>query len=166
MRCCVFFANRVVKAASSGDNVQIARQAWHFVTFQHVSQPVENRSAWQANTLAAFSENWFALFVVRGRRSIDMWCCVFFANRIVKAASGDDDVQIDWQAWHFVTFQHVSQRVDFFFLAGRRNPFAAFAQRCKQRVPCAGVIIFLGWTCHFGHGLDRNQMVGYTENGS
>ena len=29
--CCVFFPNRIVRAASSGDNVQIARQSWHFV---------------------------------------------------------------------------------------------------------------------------------------
>ena len=29
--CCVLFANRIVRAASSGDNVQIARQSWHFV---------------------------------------------------------------------------------------------------------------------------------------
>ena len=29
--CCVFFANRTVRAASSGDKVQIPRQAWHFV---------------------------------------------------------------------------------------------------------------------------------------
>ena len=31
--CCVFFANRIVGAASSGDNVQIPRPAWHFVRF-------------------------------------------------------------------------------------------------------------------------------------
>ena len=29
--CCVFFANRIGKAASSGDKVQIPWQAWHFV---------------------------------------------------------------------------------------------------------------------------------------
>ena len=29
--CCVFFANRIGRAASSGDMVQIAWQAWHFV---------------------------------------------------------------------------------------------------------------------------------------
>ena len=29
--CCVFFANRIGRAASSGDRVQIPWQAWHFV---------------------------------------------------------------------------------------------------------------------------------------
>ena len=28
--CCVFFANRIGRAASSGDKVQIPSQAWHF----------------------------------------------------------------------------------------------------------------------------------------
>ena len=58
MWCCVFLANRVVKAAPGGDNVRIAWQAWHFVTFQHVSQRVENRLVWHAQYLfAALSEN-------------------------------------------------------------------------------------------------------------
>ena len=30
--CCVFFANRIGRAASSGDKAQIPWQAWHFVT--------------------------------------------------------------------------------------------------------------------------------------
>ena len=30
--CCVFFVNRIGRAASSGDKVQIAWQAWHFLT--------------------------------------------------------------------------------------------------------------------------------------
>ena len=29
--CCVFFANRIVRTASSGDKVQIPWQTWHFV---------------------------------------------------------------------------------------------------------------------------------------
>ena len=29
--CCVFFANRIGRAASSGDKVRIPWQAWHFV---------------------------------------------------------------------------------------------------------------------------------------
>ena len=41
--------------------------------------------------------------ILRGRRSTsDVSCCVFFANRIVRAASSGDKVQIPWQAWHFV----------------------------------------------------------------
>ena len=33
---------------------------------------------------------------------IDVSCGVIFANRIVRAASSGDKVQIPWQAWHFV----------------------------------------------------------------
>ena len=40
----------------------------------------------------------------RGRRStLDVSRCVFFANRIGRAASSGDKVQVPWQAWHFVT---------------------------------------------------------------
>ena len=48
----------------------------------------------------------FQKMVSRGRRSTpDVSCCEFFASRIVRAASsGDNDnVQIPWQAWLFVT---------------------------------------------------------------
>ena len=39
----------------------------------------------------------------RGRRStLDVSCCVFFANRVVRAASSGEKVQIPSQAWHFV----------------------------------------------------------------
>ena len=41
--------------------------------------------------------------IFRGRRStLDVSCFVFFANRIGRAASSGDKVQIPWQAWHFV----------------------------------------------------------------
>ena len=41
--------------------------------------------------------------ILRGRRSTsDVSRCVFFANRIVRAASSGDKVQIPWQAWRFV----------------------------------------------------------------
>jgi len=62
------------------------------------------------NTFATFSEDalqfsWQAqqfIVILRGRRStLDVSCCVFFVNRNVRAAS-DDNVQIPWQAWHFV----------------------------------------------------------------
>ena len=44
-----------------------------------------------------------------GRRStLDVSCCAFFANRIVSAAQSGDKVQIQWQAWHFVTGFDVS----------------------------------------------------------
>ena len=45
-----------------------------------------------------------SIVILRGRRStLDVSRCVFFANRIGRAASSGDKVQIPWQAWHFVT---------------------------------------------------------------
>ena len=44
------------------------------------------------------------IVIFRGRRgTLDVSCSVFFANRIGRAASSGDKVQIPWQAWHFVT---------------------------------------------------------------
>ena len=44
-----------------------------------------------------------SIVILRGRCStLDVSCCVFFANRIGRAASSGDKVQIPWQAWHFV----------------------------------------------------------------
>ena len=37
-----------------------------------------------------------------GRNTSGLSCWVFFANRIVRAASSGDKVQIPWQAWHYV----------------------------------------------------------------
>ena len=66
------------------------------------------------NTIATFSEDEFQFswqaqhfgrdrLHLRGRRStLEESCCVFFANRIVRATSRGDNVQIPWQAWHFV----------------------------------------------------------------
>ena len=43
-----------------------------------------------------------SIVIFRGRRStLDVSCCVFIANRIGRAASSGDKVQIPWQAWHF-----------------------------------------------------------------
>ena len=43
------------------------------------------------------------IVILHGRRSTwGVWCCVFFANLIVRAASSGDKVQIPWQVWHFV----------------------------------------------------------------
>ena len=39
----------------------------------------------------------------RRRTTLDVSCWVFFANRIGRAASSGDKLQIPWQAWHFVT---------------------------------------------------------------
>ena len=44
-----------------------------------------------------------SIVIFRGRRStLDVSCCVAFVNRIGRAASSGDTVQIPWQAWHFV----------------------------------------------------------------
>ena len=40
-------------------------------------------------------------FFVAGA-ALDVSCCVFIANRIRRAASSGDKVQIPWQAWHSV----------------------------------------------------------------
>ena len=46
-----------------------------------------------------------SIVIFRGRRStLDVSRCVFFVNRIGRAASSGDKVQISWQAWHFVRF--------------------------------------------------------------
>ena len=44
-----------------------------------------------------------SIVILRGRCStLDVLCCLFFAKRIVRAASSGNKVQIPWQAWHFV----------------------------------------------------------------
>ena len=44
-----------------------------------------------------------SIVIFRGKRStLDVSCCVFVANRIGRAASSGDKVQIPWQAWHLV----------------------------------------------------------------
>ena len=44
-----------------------------------------------------------SIVIFRGRHStLDVSCCVFFVNRIGRAASSGDKVQIPWQSWHFV----------------------------------------------------------------
>ena len=44
-----------------------------------------------------------SIVILRGRRStLDVPYCVFFANRIGRAASSGDKVQVPWQAWQFV----------------------------------------------------------------
>ena len=95
--------------------LRFAWQAWHFVTFRRVLERVESRFAWQAQYFCDVVTRCLAFFVagaaldvsiviVRGRRStLDVSCCVFFVNRIGRAASSGDKVQIPWQAWHFVT---------------------------------------------------------------
>ena len=42
------------------------------------------------------------VFILRGRRSTLEESCCDFVNRIVRAASCGDNVQIPWQVWHFV----------------------------------------------------------------
>ena len=66
------------------------------------------------NTFATFSEDelWrstlaTSIVISRGRRStLDVSCCVFSANRIVRAASSGDKVHIAWRAWHFVSAEN------------------------------------------------------------
>ena len=75
--------------------------------------PAMPTNTWQLGfiSLPLGRRNTFAIFhkmrcSVRGRRiTLDVsiaWSHVFFANRIGRAASSGDKVQIPWQAWHFV----------------------------------------------------------------
>ena len=50
------------------------------------------------NTLAT------SIVTLHGKRStLEIFRAFFFANRIVRAASSGDNMQLAWQAWHFVT---------------------------------------------------------------
>jgi hypothetical protein len=41
-----------------------------------------------------------SMFIFRGRRGpLDVWCCLFFANRLVKAASSGGNLHIAWPEW-------------------------------------------------------------------
>ena len=66
-------------------------------SFLDVSHVALLRFAWQA------WHSWHSDVFLRVRRNtLDASCCVFFANRIGRAESSGDKVQIPWQAWHFV----------------------------------------------------------------
>ena len=85
--------------------------SWHSDVFCNVLKVVLYG---RRNTFATFSEDvlhfsWQVQHFgrvhrhFRGRRStLDVSCCVFIANRIGRAASSGDKVQIPWQVWHFV----------------------------------------------------------------
>ena len=78
--------------------------SWHSDVFCNESRFLCGRR----NTFATFSEDvlhfsWQAQHFgrVHRRGTLDVSCCVFFVNRIGRAASSGDKVQIPWQAWHF-----------------------------------------------------------------
>ena len=73
----VLCGKRNTFATFSEDALQFSWQAQHFGR-------VHRHIAWQA------------------QHFIDVSCRVFFANRIGRAASSGDKVQIPWPAWHFV----------------------------------------------------------------
>ena len=71
--------------------------SWHSDVFCNVSKVVCVAGA----ILLRHFQKMCCIF--RGRRStLDVSCCLFFVNRIGRAASSGDKVQIPWQAWHFV----------------------------------------------------------------
>ena len=88
----------------------VALNSWHSDLFRNVSKDLCGRH----NTFATFSEDelWrstlaTSIVISRGRRStLDVSCCVFSANRIVRAASSGDKVHIAWRAWHFVSAEN------------------------------------------------------------
>ena len=77
---------------------------WHSDVFRDVSTIVLCGRG--SNTLATFSQDELQ-FSCRAQhcgcvhRHFAWRCCVFFANRIVRAASSGD-MQIPWQVWYFV----------------------------------------------------------------
>ena len=85
--------------------------SWHSDVFWNVSKVV---LPGRRNTLLRFQKMFcsfrgrrstldVSIVIFRGRRStLDVPRCVFFANRIGRAASSGDKVQIPWQSWHFV----------------------------------------------------------------
>ena len=88
-----------------------AWQAWHFVTFRGVLKRVESSFCVASATLLRHFHSSFrgrrstfdvSIVIFRGRRNtLDMSCCVVFVNRIGRATSSGDKVQIPWHAWHF-----------------------------------------------------------------
>ena len=84
--------------------LRFAWQAWHFVTFGCVSQRVESRFVWQAQYFCDVFRRCVAVFVAGA--ALWTWpssfCVAGAANRIGRAASSGDKVQIPWQVWHFV----------------------------------------------------------------
>ena len=55
-----------------------------------------------------------SMFMLRGRRNtLDLSCCVLFANRIVRAASSGDNVQIARQAWDIARMSFCMARAVF-----------------------------------------------------
>ena len=74
------------------------------------------------NTIATFSEHalhfsWQAQHFGRGQlyfswqaQHFNVSSCVFFANRIGRAAPSGDKVLIAWQAWHFVRYDEIWQK--------------------------------------------------------
>ena len=96
--------------------LRFAWQVWHFVTFRRVLQRVASRFCVAGAILLRRFQKMCCSFrgrrstldasivIFRGRRStLDASCGVFFVNRIGRAASSGDKVQIPWQAWHFLT---------------------------------------------------------------
>ena len=81
--------------------LRFAWQAWHFVTFRRFCNVPKMVLCGRRNTFQRFQKMRCSF---RGWRStLDVSCCVvFYANRIVRAVSGGDKVQISWYAWHFV----------------------------------------------------------------
>ena len=92
------------------------RFAWHerrSVTFGRVWSCVENRWTWQAQYFCVVFRTCVVFFVAGAAlwtcpsscfvAGAALQSCVFFANRIVRAARSGDKGEIPWQARHFVS---------------------------------------------------------------
>jgi len=94
--------------------LRFAWQAWHFRDIQTCFVTCKSFCVAGAILLRRFQKMCcsfrgrrstldMSIVILRGRRStLDVSCCAFFADRIDRAASSGDRVQIPWQAWHFV----------------------------------------------------------------
>ena len=111
-----------VPMVSSGKGVPFGGCAYRVASFRvagvalrDIQTCVESRVVWQAQyfciPLRRFQKmsssfrgrrSTLDVIVVILRGTLDVSCCLFCANRIVRAASSGDKVQIPWQAWRFV----------------------------------------------------------------
>ena len=85
--------------------------AWHFVAFQASKVVLRGRRkllrCFQKMSRIFRSKRSTvetSIVISHGRRSAsDVSCCVFVANRIVRAGSSGYNMHISWQAWNFAT---------------------------------------------------------------
>ena len=122
----VFFANRIVRAAWSGDNVQIPWQAWHFVRCdENWRKPRTKHRFWGRFVRKLVGKRWFWSYKVwklEVSYMSSLASLVFFCPR--RVCGGSCSVRGRRRtSWH----SHVSANVSTVVLCGKRNKFASFS---------------------------------------